>query len=103
MVLCAGTGDVVAVMITEAYGKEILAHLERNLTVAVSLIFRNPNRNVNRGSLVFVSISFIVLMIISSAWLIFYFIQKIRYSGGRDRSQVRQVGGVRRLRSGAGY
>lgn len=84
-----GTGDVVAVMITEAYGKEILAHLERNLTVAVSLSFRNPNRNVNRGSLVFVSISFIVLMIISSAWLIFYFIQKIRYSGGRHRSQRR--------------
>ncbi|XP_012713585.2 E3 ubiquitin-protein ligase RNF130 [Fundulus heteroclitus] len=84
-----GTGDIVAVMITEAYGKEILAHLERNLTVVVSLSYRNPNKNMNRGSLVFVSISFIVLMIISSAWLIFYFIQKIRYSSSRDRSQRR--------------
>lgn len=85
--LSAGTGDTVAVMITEAYGKDMLAHLDRNLTVLVSLVFR-PTKNINRGSLVFVSISFIVLMIISSAWLIFYFIQKIRYSSSHDRSQV---------------
>ncbi|KAF3694298.1 E3 ubiquitin-protein ligase RNF130 [Channa argus] len=86
-----GTGDMVAVMITEAYGKEILAHLERNLTVLVSVLVgqRGHTKNINRGSLVFVSISFIVLMIISSAWLIFYFIQKIRYSSARDRSQRR--------------
>lgn len=88
--VCVGTGDTVAVMITEAYGKEILAHLERNLTVLVSVVVgqRGPTKNINRGSLVFVSISFIVLMIISSAWLIFYFIQKIRYTSARDRSQV---------------
>ncbi|XP_026186856.1 E3 ubiquitin-protein ligase RNF130 [Mastacembelus armatus] len=85
-----GTGDTVAVMITEAYGKEILSHLERNLTVLVSVVSqRGPAKNINRGSLVFVSISFIVLMIISSAWLIFYFIQKIRYTSARDRSQRR--------------
>ncbi|XP_029917939.1 E3 ubiquitin-protein ligase RNF130 [Myripristis murdjan] len=86
-----GTGDTVAVMITEAYGKEILAHLERNLTVLVTVVVgqRSPAKNINRGSLVFVSISFIVLMIISSAWLIFYFIQKIRYTNARDRSQRR--------------
>lgn len=87
LLLPAGTGDTVAVMITEAYGKELLAHLDRNLTVLVSVVFR-PTKNINRGSLVFVSISFIVLMIISSAWLIFYFIQKIRYSSSQERSQV---------------
>ncbi|KAK0138422.1 E3 ubiquitin-protein ligase RNF130 [Merluccius polli] len=82
---------MVAVMITEAYGREILSHLERNLTVLVSVVVgqRGPTKNINRGSLVFVSISFIVLMIISSAWLIFYFIQKIRYTNARDRSQRR--------------
>lgn len=86
-----GTGDIVAVMITEAYGKEILAHLERNMTVLVSMVVgqRGPTKNINRGSLVFVSISFIILMIISSAWLIFHFIQKIRYTSTRDRSQHR--------------
>uniref|UniRef100_A0A8C7ZVM5 E3 ubiquitin-protein ligase RNF130 n=1 Tax=Oryzias sinensis TaxID=183150 RepID=A0A8C7ZVM5_9TELE len=86
-----GTGEIVAVMITDAYGKEILAHLERNFTVLVSVVVgqRSSTKNINRGSLVFVSISFIVLMIISSAWLIFYFIQKIRFSSARDRSQRR--------------
>lgn len=90
LILFAGTGDIVAVMITEAYGKEILAHLERNMTVLVSMVVgqRGPTKNINRGSLVFVSISFIILMIISSAWLIFHFIQKIRYTSTRDRSQV---------------
>lgn len=86
-----GTGDTVAVMIMESYGKEILAHLERNLTVVATVMVgqRSATKNINRGSLVFVSISFIVLMIISSAWLIFYFIQKIRYTNARDRSQRR--------------
>lgn len=86
-----GTGDTVAVMITEAYGKEILAQLEKNLTVLVSVVAgdRGSSKNINRGSLVFVSISFIVLLIISSAWLVFYFIQKIRYTSARDRSQRR--------------
>ncbi|XP_076877211.1 E3 ubiquitin-protein ligase RNF130 isoform X2 [Brachyhypopomus gauderio] len=88
-----GTGDTVAVMITEAFGKDILALVERNETVLVSVTVgqRGAVKNMNRGSLVFVSISFIVLMIISSAWLIFYFIQKIRDSSARDRSQ-RQLG-----------
>uniref|UniRef100_A0A4W5RIR2 Ring finger protein 130 n=1 Tax=Hucho hucho TaxID=62062 RepID=A0A4W5RIR2_9TELE len=77
-------------MITESYGKEILGLLERNLTVLVSVVVgqHGQAKNINRGSLVFVSISFIVLMIISSAWLIFYFIQKIRLTNARDRSQV---------------
>jgi len=85
-----GTGDIVAVMITESFGKEILGFLEKNQTVLVSVMVgsRGLPKNINRGSLVFVSISFIVLMIISSAWLIFYFIQKIRDTSARDRSQV---------------
>jgi E3 ubiquitin-protein ligase RNF130 len=77
-------------MITEAYGREILSHLERNLTVLVSVVVgqRGPTKNINRGSLVFVSISFIVLMIISLAWLVFYYIQRFRYANARDRNQV---------------
>lgn len=79
-----------AVMITESLGKDILSILEKNETVLVSVSVgsRGAVKNLNRGSLVFVSISFIVLMIISSAWLIFYFIQKIRDTTARDRSQV---------------
>ncbi|MGH0116664.1 UNVERIFIED_CONTAM: hypothetical protein FKN15_012259 [Acipenser sinensis] len=86
-----GTGDIVVVMITESKGKELLSYIENHLTVMVSIMVGTHSmmKNINRGSLVFVSISFIVLMIISSAWLIFYFIQKIRYSNARNRSQRR--------------
>nr|XP_033783476.1 E3 ubiquitin-protein ligase RNF130 isoform X3 [Geotrypetes seraphini] len=86
-----GTGVIVAIMITEARGKEILSYVERNMSVFMAIAFgtRNTSKNFNRGSLVFVSISFIVLMVISSAWLIFYFIQKIRYTSARDRNQRR--------------
>lgn len=78
-------------MITESKVKEILNYLEKNISVlmAIAVGSRVPPKNFSRGSLVFVSISFIVLMIISSAWLIFYFIQKIRYTSARDRNQVR--------------
>ncbi|XP_018110428.1 E3 ubiquitin-protein ligase RNF130 isoform X3 [Xenopus laevis] len=86
-----GTGDIVAIMISEARGREILSYVERNISVlmAIAVGSRNQPKNFSRGSLVFVSISFIVLMIISSAWLIFYFIQKIRYTSARDRNQRR--------------
>ncbi|XP_009993398.1 PREDICTED: E3 ubiquitin-protein ligase RNF130 isoform X2 [Chaetura pelagica] len=78
-------------MITESKVKEILNYLEKNISVlmAIAVGSRVPPKNFSRGSLVFVSISFIVLMIISSAWLIFYFIQKIRYTSARDRNQRR--------------
>lgn len=91
--LFIGTGDIVAVMITESKVKEILNYLEKNISVlmAIAVGSRVPPKNFSRGSLVFVSISFIVLMIISSAWLIFYFIQKIRYTSARDRNQVRSL------------
>ncbi|CAI5766732.1 E3 ubiquitin-protein ligase RNF130 isoform X1 [Podarcis lilfordi] len=86
-----GTGDIVTVMITELKVKEILNYLEKNMSVIIAIAVgtRYPNKPFSRGSLVFVSISFIVLMIISSAWLIFYFIQKIRYTSARDRNQRR--------------
>ncbi|XP_075849848.1 E3 ubiquitin-protein ligase RNF130 isoform X5 [Microcebus murinus] len=86
-----GTGDVIAVMITELRGKDILSYLEKNISVQMTIAVgtRMPPKNFSRSSLVFVSISFIVLMIISSAWLIFYFIQKIRYTNARDRNQRR--------------
>ncbi|XP_078509687.1 E3 ubiquitin-protein ligase RNF130 isoform X11 [Lissotriton helveticus] len=87
-----GTGDIVAIMITEVKGKEIMSYVERNISVLMAIAVgarSTSTKTFSRGSLVFVSISFIVLMIISSAWLIFYFIQKIRYTSARDRNQRR--------------
>lgn len=90
LILSVGTGVIVTVMITETKVKEILSYLEKNISliIAIAVGTRQSNKNSGRSSLVFVSILFIVLMIISSAWLIFYFIQKIRYTSARDRNQV---------------
>ncbi|KAJ7409001.1 RING finger protein 150 [Pitangus sulphuratus] len=81
--------DVVAIMIPEPKGKEIVSLLERNITVMMYITIgtRNLQKYVSRTSVVFVSISFIVLMIISLAWLVFYYIQRFRYANARDRNQ----------------
>lgn len=41
-----------------------------------------------RTSVLFVSISFIVLMIISFVWLVFYYVQRFRYLQTKDRKSV---------------
>ncbi|KAM7009282.1 RING finger protein 150a [Tautogolabrus adspersus] len=86
-----GTGDVVALMIPEPKGREIVALLERHILVTLHITIgtRNLQKYVSRTSVVFVSISFIVLMIISLAWLVFYYIQRFRYANARDRNQRR--------------
>ncbi|XP_075888854.1 RING finger protein 150a [Nelusetta ayraudi] len=85
------TGNVVAIMIPELKGREILTLLERHIwiTVHITIGTRNLQKYVSRTSVVFVSISFIVLMIISLAWLVFYYIQRFRYANARDRNQRR--------------
>ena len=49
-----------------------------------------PRHGTNRTSVMFVSISFIVLMMISLAWLVFYYIQRFRYLHAKDRLSVRR-------------
>ena len=57
-------GDVVAIMIPEPKGREVVSLLERNVTVTMTITIgtRNLQKYVSRTSVVFVSISFIVLM-----------------------------------------
>lgn len=88
--LTTGVEDIVAIMIPEPKGREIVSLLERNITVTMYITIgtRNLQKYVSRTSVVFVSISFIVLMIISLAWLVFYYIQRFRYANARDRNQV---------------
>ena len=67
-----GTGDIIIVMITELRGNDILSYLEKSISVQMTIAIgtQMPLKNFSRGFLVVVSISFIVLTIISSAWLI---------------------------------
>ena len=65
-----GTGDIIIVMITELRGNDILSYLEKSISVQMTIAIgtQMPLKNFSRGFLVVVSISFIVLTIISSAW-----------------------------------
>lgn len=80
---------LVAVFITRAKGEQLAALSDSGTEVAV-LVSVGPHytyrlTNINRTSVMFVSISFIVLMMISLAWLVFYYIQRFRYLNAKDR------------------
>lgn len=43
---------------------------------------------LNRSSVLFVAVSFILLMFISLAWLVFYYVQRFRYLHSKERASV---------------
>ncbi|XP_021954980.1 protein goliath [Folsomia candida] len=55
------------------------------MIITVGETCTRPYSGINRTSVLFVSISFIVLMIISLAWLVFYYVQRFRYLHAKDR------------------
>jgi hypothetical protein len=81
--------DVVSIFVSKQIGNRI-AQLVDNGTRVLMHIVRGPMRatssgTIHRTSVLFVSISFIVLMVISLAWLVFYYVQRFRYAHTKDR------------------
>lgn len=56
----------------------------------------NYDFNEKRTSVLFVSVSFIVLMLISLAWLIFYYVQRFRYIHAKDKMERKLSGQAKR-------
>ena len=52
-----------------------------------------------RTSVLFVSVSFIVLMVISLAWLVFYYVQRFRYLHAKDQLERKLCGQAKRALS----
>ncbi|KAL4112992.1 hypothetical protein QTP88_016702 [Uroleucon formosanum] len=65
----------------------MLDDMTRRVIVKITIASHctRPYGNINRTSVLFVSISFIVLMVISLAWLVFYYIQRFRYIHAKDQ------------------
>ncbi|XP_042190519.1 E3 ubiquitin-protein ligase RNF149 [Callorhinchus milii] len=84
-----GTGNTVAIMIGNAKGMEILEVIRRGIPVIMSITVgtRHVQEWMSSQSVVFVIIAFITMMIISLAWLIFYYIQRFLYSGSQFSNQ----------------
>ncbi|CAG7683773.1 unnamed protein product [Allacma fusca] len=69
-------------------GEEIASLVDNGTAVTMYITVgdsRTSYNGINRTSVLFVSISFIVLMIISLAWLVFYYVQRFRYLHAKDR------------------
>nr|NP_001246517.1 goliath, isoform E [Drosophila melanogaster]NP_523864.3 goliath, isoform C [Drosophila melanogaster]AAF47316.2 goliath, isoform C [Drosophila melanogaster]AFH08270.1 goliath, isoform E [Drosophila melanogaster] len=83
------TRNIAAVITYQNIGQDLSLTLDKGYNVTISIIEgRRGVRTIsslNRTSVLFVSISFIVLMIISLVWLIFYYIQRFRYMQAKDQ------------------
>ncbi|ALC42820.1 gol [Drosophila busckii] len=83
------TRNIASVITYQTIGLKLASTVDKGLNVTLSIIEgRHGMRaisSLNRTSVLFVSISFIVLMIISLVWLIFYYIQRFRYMQAKDQ------------------
>ncbi|CAB4015741.1 E3 ubiquitin- ligase RNF130 [Paramuricea clavata] len=82
--------DLVAVSISYDFGNKITSEID-NSSVYVKISFDRTieGRKINTISVLFVSVSFIVLMVISLAWLVFYYVQRFRFLYARDKTERR--------------
>ncbi|XP_041461465.1 RING finger protein 150-like [Lytechinus variegatus] len=87
-------GKIPGIILKAEHGKRI-EELVKNGTQVMIEITEGPQVihriEVKKSSVLFVSVSFIVLMIVSLAWLVFYYIQRFRYAQARGRTQ-KQLG-----------
>ncbi|XP_045107181.1 protein goliath-like isoform X4 [Portunus trituberculatus] len=77
------------VWLAEEEGRGLAQVVEGGAEVVLTMVpghnLRYHVTSVNRTSVLFVSVSFIILMAISLAWLIFYYVQRFRYIHAKDR------------------
>lgn len=89
-------GKVLAIFVTKPDGQKLLSYTQSYNVVNVQILEgherpvqnqQEPHSptNISKTSVMFVSISFVVLMIISLAWLVFYYIQRFRYAHAKER------------------
>uniref|UniRef100_A0A8C0IMW6 RING-type domain-containing protein n=1 Tax=Chelonoidis abingdonii TaxID=106734 RepID=A0A8C0IMW6_CHEAB len=71
-------------------GIEILEPVRRGIPVKMTIGVgtRHVQEYISGQSVVFVAIAFITMMIISLAWLIFYYVQRFLYTGSQFGRQV---------------
>ncbi|KAL8190115.1 UNVERIFIED_CONTAM: hypothetical protein K2H54_040779 [Gekko kuhli] len=83
------TGNTVVIMVGYPKGMEILEPVRRGIPVKMTIDVGNRHiqEYVSGQSVVFVAIAFITMMIISLAWLIFFYIQRFLYTGTQFGNQ----------------
>ncbi|XP_053671254.1 E3 ubiquitin-protein ligase goliath [Anopheles nili] len=94
--------NITAVFTSKAMGKELIDILEDHGYEVGMQILEGSRQfhtigNINKTSVLFVSISFIVLMIISLVWLVFYYVQRFRYLQTKDKQSKRLCSVAKRI------
>ncbi|XP_060625737.2 E3 ubiquitin-protein ligase RNF149 [Anolis sagrei] len=84
-----GTSNTVVIMVGYPKGMEILEPVRRGIPVKMTIGVgkQHVQEYISGQSVVFVAIAFITMMIISLAWLIFFYIQRFLYAGSHFRNQ----------------
>ena len=87
--------DQVSIFVSQETGKQLARLADQGVRVMMTITPGkkedtdvHPHNSISKTSVLFVSISFIVLMIISLAWLVFYYIQRFRYAHAKERLAV---------------
>lgn len=82
-----------AVFTNKRKGEELSKLIDNGTRVIVYISiaenFHRTASNINKTSVLFVSVSFIVLMVVSLGWIIFYYVQKCRYIHAKERLSKR--------------
>ncbi|KAL8581025.1 hypothetical protein ACOMHN_048059 [Nucella lapillus] len=94
----------VSIFVSQKTGKELARLADSGVKVEMTIIpgrkeltgGHGPHNSISKTSVLFVSISFIVLMIISLAWLVFYYIQRFRYAHAKERLARRLTSAARK-------
>ena len=82
--------NFISISTSRAIGNELL-RVMKNATQIYVRITVGPtvdNWDFNRTSIFFVSVSFIIFMVVSLGWLLVYYFQRFRYLKNRQRNQV---------------
>ncbi|XP_063161035.1 E3 ubiquitin-protein ligase RNF149 isoform X2 [Candoia aspera] len=84
-----GTANTVVIIVGYPKGMEILEPVLRGIPVkmTISVGKQHVQEYISGQSVVFVAIAFITMMIISLAWLIFFYVQRFLYTGSQFRNQ----------------
>ncbi|XP_043203769.1 protein goliath-like [Amphibalanus amphitrite] len=95
--------SLVTVFFRKQQGEDLADLVDRGFDIWMQL---TPGRRVtfsveklNRTSVLFVSMSFILLLVISLAWLLFYYVQRFRYMHAKDRLARHLVSAARKALS----
>ena len=87
-------GHIPVILISAQDGRHLAALVDTRtkvfmeISIGQKVIQRIQVNMVKKSSVLFVSVSFIVLMTISLAWLVFYYIHRFRYAQARGKTQV---------------